>query len=253
MSGTDHTNASFTTRTPTTTCRSGKLDSRTTAGHTKGLRLCMLQALSLSLSFSPLQCKCVSVLLLICRESLCSRNAGNPNMCSSASEDLTSAYTGSADICNSDYACNSEDIQVSTNSEKDDDPDPDSAELLSNCDHESSKPRPAGPASQTATCQGQTPIEESSKKRRLRMMDEDSDGVRVKIIPCVKQQFRRRVEATRVLNDDFYVPNRAQLMLNFLQKHGDRIVQETPGPRRRFPNTLQLVQHVLQKSSGHRQ
>ena len=61
-------------------------------------------------------------------------------------------------------------------------------------------------------------------------MDEDSDGVRVKIIPCVKQQFRRRVEATRVLNDDFYVPNRAQLMLNFLQKHGDRVVQETPGP-----------------------
>ena len=38
----------------------------------------------------------------------------------------------------------------------------------------------------------------------------------------VKQQFRRRMEATRVLNDDFYV--RAQLMLNFLQKHGDRIV-----------------------------
>ena len=84
-------------------------------------------------------------------------------------------------------------------------------------------------------------------------MDEDSDGVRVKIIPCVKQQFRRRMEATKVLNDDFHVPNRAQLMLNFLQKHGDRIVQETPGPRRRFPTTLQLVQHVLQKSSGHRQ
>ena len=39
-----------------------------------------------------------------------------------------------------------------------------------------------------------------------------------------------------------------------LQKHGDRIVQETPGPKRRFPNTLQLVQHALQKSSaGHRQ
>ena len=66
------------------------------------------------------------------------------------------------------------------------------------------------------SCQGQTPIEESPKKRRLRMIDEDSDGVRVKIIPRVKQQFRRRMEATKVLNDDFYVPNRAaQLMLNF--------------------------------------
>ena len=177
-------------------------------------------------------------------------------MSSSASEDLTSAYAGSADIRSSDYACNSEDLQVPGNSEKDYDPDPDSAELSSNCDHESSTSQPAGPASQTATCQEQTPIEKSSKKRKLRMVDEDSDGVRVKIVPCIKQQFRRRMEATRVLNDDFcdfYVPNRAQLMLNFLQKHGDRIVQETTGPRRRFPNTLQLVQHALQKSSGHRQ
>ena len=140
---------------------------------------------------------------------------------------------------------------MSTNSESDDDPD--SAELSCNCDHESNKPRPAGSDTQTVSCQGQTPIEISSKKRRLRMTDEDSDGVRVKIIPCVKQQFRRRVEAAKVLNDDFYVPNRAQLMLKVLQKHGDRIVQETPGPRRRFPTTLQLVQHVLQKSSGHRQ
>ena len=86
------------------------------------------------------------------------------------------------------------------------------------------------------------------------MMDEDSDGVRIKTIPCVKQQFRRRMEATKVLDDGFYVPNRAQLMLSFLQKHGDRIVQETLGPRQRFPSTLKLVQHVLQKSSaGHRQ
>ena len=52
----------------------------------------------------------------------------------------------------------------------------------------------------------------------------------------------------------FIVLNRAQLMLSFLQKHGDRIVQETLGPRQRFPSTLKLVQHVLQKSSaGHRQ
>ena len=69
--------------------------------------------------------------------------------------------------------------------------------------------------SKAVSCQGETRIETSSKKRRLRMMDEDSDGVRVKIIPCVKQQFRRRMEATKALNDDFYVPNRAQLMLSF--------------------------------------
>ena len=78
-------------------------------------------------------------------------------------------------------------------------------------------------------------------------MDEDSDGVRLKIIPCVKEQFRRRMEATKVLEDDFYVPNRAQLMLDFLQKHGDRVVKETPGPKKRFRSTLKLVQHVLHK------
>ena len=54
-----------------------------------------------------------------------------------------------------------------------------------------------------------------AKKRRLRMVDEDADGVRIKIIPCPKEQFRRRMEETKVLGDDFYVPNKAQLMLNF--------------------------------------
>ena len=75
-------------------------------------------------------------------------------------------------------------------------------------------------------------------------MDEDSDGVRIKMIPCAKEQFRRRVEATKVLEDDFYVPNRAQLMLDFLQKHGDRVVKETPGPKKRWI-TLKLVQYAL--------
>ena len=92
--------------------------------------------------------------------------------------------------------------------------------------------------------------ETSTKKRRLRVMDEDSDGVRLKIIPCVKEQFRQRTAATKVLEDVFDVPNRAQLMLNFLQKHGDRVVKETSGPRKRFPSTLKLVQHVLRQSSA---
>ena len=82
------------------------------------------------------------------------------------------------------------------------------------------------------------------------MMDEDSDGVRIKIVPCAKEQCRQRIAATKVLGDDYYVPNRAQLMLNFLQKHGDRVVTETSGPKKRFPSTLKLVQHVLRKSSA---
>ena len=59
------------------------------------------------------------------------------------------------------------------------------------------------------------------------MMDEDSDGVRIKIFPCAKEQFRRRMEATKMLEADFYLPNRAQLMLGFLQKHGDRVDKDT--------------------------
>ena len=78
-------------------------------------------------------------------------------------------------------------------------------------------------------------------------MDEDSDGVRVKIIPCAKEHFRRRMEATRVLEDEFYLPNRAQLMFQFLPKHGDRVVKETSGPKKHFRSTLKLVQYVLQK------
>ena len=39
-------------------------------------------------------------------------------------------------------------------------------------------------------------------------------------------------------------------MLSFLKKHGDRVVQETRGPKRRFSSTLQLVQHVLKKNSA---
>ena len=95
------------------------------------------------------------------------------------------------------------------------------------------------------------PEEQPQKtKKRLRMLDEDADGVRIKVIPDFRKQFRARMTATQQLQDDFYIPNRAQLMLNFLKKHGDRVVQETRGPKRRFSSTLQLVQHVLKKNSA---
>ena len=87
-------------------------------------------------------------------------------------------------------------------------------------------------------------------KKRLRMLDEDGDGVRIKVIPDFRKQFRARMTATQQLQDDFYIPNRAQLMLNFLKKHGDRVAQETRGPKRRFSSTLQLVQRVLKKNSA---
>ena len=66
-------------------------------------------------------------------------------------------------------------------------------------------------------------------------MDEHADGVRIKILPCPKEQLRRRLRETQVLGDDFYVPNRAQLMLKFLQQHGDRLTKEKPGPEAIYP------------------
>ena len=57
-------------------------------------------------------------------------------------------------------------------------------------------------------------------RKRLRMLDEDADGVRIKVIPDFNKQLRARMTATQQLQDDFYISNRAQLMLNFLKKHG---------------------------------
>ena len=56
----------------------------------------------------------------------------------------------------------------------------------------------------------QTEEQPQKTKKRLRMLDEDADGVRIKVIPDFRKQFRARMTATQQLQDDFYVPNRAQ-------------------------------------------
>ena len=86
-------------------------------------------------------------------------------------------------------------------------------------------------------------------RRPVHMRDEVENGVRVKVIPCPKEQFRRRLQQTNRLRNDFFVPNRAQFMLDFLRKHGHRIVKEKHTPKRRFSTTLQLVQHALSSRS----
>ena len=79
------------------------------------------------------------------------------------------------------------------------------------------------------------------------MIDEDKHGVRIKVIPSFKQKFRRQMQQANQLQDDFFLPNRAQLVLNFLKKHGDHLVKEKPGPKKRFASTLHVVQHVLKQ------
>ena len=92
---------------------------------------------------------------------------------------------------------------------------PDSANLSSASSREPHSPSSVTPAPVETSPKIEAKPQMPAKKRRLRMVDEDADGVRIKIIPCPKEQFRRRMEETKVLGDDFYVPNKAQLMLNF--------------------------------------
>ena len=78
-------------------------------------------------------------------------------------------------------------------------------------------------------------------------MDEDSDGVRIKIIPCAKEQFRRRIEATKVLEDDFSVPNSAAHARFLAEARRSSGQGNTRTEEALFRSTLKLVQHVLHK------
>ena len=90
----------------------------------------------------------------------------------------------------------------------------------------------------------------SSKKRKFPRLGENLDGsVRPRLIikQCRKQVFLRRLKATKDLDENFYIPNRAKLILDFLRSHGDRMVKEKNGPKQSFPSTLSLVQHVMSR------
>ena len=89
------------------------------------------------------------------------------------------------------------------------------------------------------------------KKRRFARLGENLDGskkFRLIVKSCRKKVFLRRLHATKDLGDDFYIPNRAKLILDFLRQHGDRLVKERNGPKQSFPSTLALVQHVMDTS-----
>ena len=173
-------------------------------------------------------------------------------MSSSDDGSLSSSYADSLAapelISSSDFECSSDVIAYNNSSGSELLPDSDQ-ELLPDSDNiasASSNPSRAGSRNEASSkkeieCQPQ-------RKRRLRTIDEHEDGVRIKNIPSPKEQFRRRMQQTNVLGDDFFLPNRAQLILNFLHKHGDRLIEEKPGPKKRFKTTLQLVQHALKRS-----
>ena len=118
-------------------------------------------------------------------------------------------YADPDSIRNSDFECNSESIYIDDNSEEilpsssDEECQPDSAELSSASSKEPCLSCAVNTGPQETLQQAEAKPQATSKRRRLRMMDEDSDGVRVKIIPCPKEQFRQRMAATKVLEDDF--------------------------------------------------
>ena len=91
-------------------------------------------------------------------------------------------------------------------SDSDPDPLPDSASIASAFSSEDRS---------TKCTPQESPNNPIRQKRRLRMIDEDSDGVRIKVVPSYKQTFRLQMLQTNQLEDDFFLPNRAQLVLNF--------------------------------------
>ena len=164
----------------------------------------------------------------------------------SCSADISS-YESDAEMCSCSvdskefFESDLDPLPDSALAASDSDPDPlsDSASFASaDCSESRSKKRSPQ----------ELPKNPIRQKRRLRMIDEDNDGVRIKVIPYYKQTFRRRqMFQTNQLQDDFFLPNRAQLVLNFLKKHGDHLVKEKPGPTKRFASTLQLVLYVLKQ------
>ena len=93
-------------------------------------------------------------------------------------------------------------------------------------------------SNESETAVVQEPVPPVARKRRFARLGENLDGskkFRLIVKSCRKKVFLRRLHATKDLNDDFYIPNRAQLILDFLRKHGDRLVKERNGPRQSFP------------------
>ena len=102
-----------------------------------------------------------------------------------------------------------------------------------------------------STQSGQKQAPPVAKKRRFARLGENLDGskkFRLIVKSCRKKVLLCRLHATKDLDDDFYIPNRAKLILEFLKHHGDRMVKERNGPRQFFSSTLALVQHVMQSS-----
>ena len=113
---------------------------------------------------------------------------------------------------------------------------------------------PSADMSKTATSpkhSGQSSEPPVRKKRRFARLGENLDGskkFRLIVKSCRKKVFLRRLHATKDLGDDFYIPHRAKLILDFLRQHGDRLVKERNGPKQSFPSTVTLVQHVMDAS-----
>ena len=128
--------------------------------------------------------------------------------------------------------------------------------------HESAAPacqkfqvsHPTAPLPQDSVAEpGRDQLQSATKKRRFPRLGENLDGskkFRLIVKSCRKKVFLRRMQATKDLDDDFYIPNRAKLILDFLKNHGDRRVRERNGPRQSFPSTLALLEHVMTASGS---
>ena len=81
-------------------------------------------------------------------------------------------------------------------------------------------------------------------RRLFRSIFRGKDNI-LETVPCPCKQFTNQLAATRDLDDTFYIPRRAELILQILKRHGHHSFSTKPRPR--FRTALQLVQHVLSR------
>ena len=178
-------------------------------------------------------CTIVQVLNVFIHSSCCSSLVVLINMsCSDGSFDLSSEY--GAELC-------SQSLDSGDLSDSDQDPLPDSASAVSASDQDLLPDSASvGSAISSEASSGRCALHEPPKtpvrqKRRLRMIEEDKDRVRIKVIPSLKQKFCRQMQQTNHLQDDFFLPNRAQLVLNFLKNMVTSLLKKSPVPRSGLP------------------
>ena len=207
---------------------------------TKGLCRCFdMSSLSLSLSCDCSFAHVPSQLGHTFRQVIVLEQNGRSHiMSSSANDNLTSIYTGSDGICNSDYDCNSEDVQLENQPGN-----KGRSGFCRNikwfwsgvmCIRFGWLNYRSGVMSAQDIIRGIKEIQIQDDGWRFGRNSNQDHFVHKGAIPSTNGNYQNS-------EGRFYVPNRAQLMLDLIQKHGDRVVKEISKSKKRFKHSTRCI------------